>query len=287
MPFLMHPDRFPGLLMTCYRLCLQYFADVDVFREFLGATTARLHCKAAAAARLRAQAETAAALALLSPQPAAALVAATPMPASASVATSAAATPSTAAAAAGAISSVNSTASVRSSASSVSAGGSAVPAAAAEPAPLQLGKCPSVQEVVEFTRSAHVSLAAVPGAARAWYLPTERWLASCAVVTARCVDMLSAVTDVGGGGGGGSGSSDAEPESVIGRGTLIAAVGAMRETTFKGGAHIQEHRYKTMECADWKRTQGGYCPRGVRCDFAHGPVEVRVTSMRRPKPQPK
>jgi hypothetical protein len=43
----------------------------------------------------------------------------------------------------------------------------------------------------------------------------------------------------------------------VGRPGLIAAVGCMRETSFRGGAHFHDVRYKHAECSDWKRTAAG------------------------------
>ncbi len=51
------------------------------------------------------------------------------------------------------------------------------------------------------------------------------------------------------------------------------ADGASR-ARFKGGAHTKDARYKTKLCTDWGST--GACGRGARCDFAHGPIELRV-----------
>lgn len=47
-------------------------------------------------------------------------------------------------------------------------------------------------------------------------------------------------------------------------------------TKYKGGANISNARYKTKLCQDWFKTNGGYCARGTRCDFAHGVIEMRV-----------
>ena len=44
---------------------------------------------------------------------------------------------------------------------------------------------------------------------------------------------------------------------------------------FLGGAHVDDLRYKVRACRDWV-DGSGTCPRGVRCDFAHGPIELRV-----------
>jgi hypothetical protein len=67
----------------------------------------------------------------------------------------------------------------------------------------------------------------------------------------------------------------ATPTTAAARGRLVCAVGSVRETSFKGGAHVHNARYKTAECSDWRRSGGESCPRGVRCDFAHGPIEMR------------
>ena len=64
---------------------------------------------------------------------------------------------------------------------------------------------------------------------------------------------------------------------VGGRGMLVAGVDCLRETKYKGGAHVWDPRYKRKQCANWEGSGGVFCPRGLRCDFAHGPVELRVT----------
>ena len=50
------------------------------------------------------------------------------------------------------------------------------------------------------------------------------------------------------------------------------------ETRYRGGAHTDHARYKSTLCVDWDTTRGAYCPRGVRCDFAHGSLELRIPS---------
>jgi hypothetical protein len=50
---------------------------------------------------------------------------------------------------------------------------------------------------------------------------------------------------------------------------------ALMPTRFLGGAHVDDVRYKVKPCRDWV-DGSGTCPRGVRCDFAHGPIELRV-----------
>ena len=44
-------------------------------------------------------------------------------------------------------------------------------------------------------------------------------------------------------------------------------------TKFGGGANSAGGKYKCAICSDWTGN-GGHCGRGVRCDFAHGPMEV-------------
>ena len=77
---------------------------------------------------------------------------------------------------------------------------------------------------------------------------------------------VAATRDIGaaspGGANGGGGGS------VL----VVAAHSWLGETTFKGGAHSGGSLYKTRMCSDWS---GLTCPRGVRCDFAHGAVELR------------
>jgi len=38
---------------------------------------------------------------------------------------------------------------------------------------------------------------------------------------------------------------------------------------------VDDPRYKVKPCREWDE-RGGQCPRGVRCDFGHGPIELRV-----------
>jgi len=56
---------------------------------------------------------------------------------------------------------------------------------------------------------------------------------------------------------------------------VICAYQRCEETKFQNGAHVHDSRYKCKECKDWM-DGSGVCPRGVRCDFAHGPIELKV-----------
>ncbi len=56
---------------------------------------------------------------------------------------------------------------------------------------------------------------------------------------------------------------------------LVSAHERVQEGRFKGGAHTDDPRYKTKPCKEWDANAGAFCPRGARCDFAHGPVEMR------------
>ena len=256
-PLMLHPDRFPLLLMTCHALVLQFFADVDVFRSFIGANTARLHGRSAAAARQRAETEVAAALALLqSPAPPLATpAAASDAPSHRRGGTGASAGVATAA--------VHDGGDRNDADVVVGTPGVAVAAAVAS---ASTSKPVTVDDVVAAAQNAVFR----PATSAAWYGDDAAWLAAGAAVVARARSLLVGFTDTDAGVVGVGG------DAGVTRGSLVA-VGCMRETTFKGGAHVWEPRYKTAECADWKRTGGEYCPRGVRCDFAHGPVEARVT----------
>jgi hypothetical protein len=57
---------------------------------------------------------------------------------------------------------------------------------------------------------------------------------------------------------------------------VVAHARAARETSFKGGAHVDGPLYKTRPCREWEERAGAFCPRGARCDFAHGPLELRL-----------
>ena len=56
---------------------------------------------------------------------------------------------------------------------------------------------------------------------------------------------------------------------------VICAYQRCEETKFQNGAHVNDSRYKCKECKDWLYGRG-VCPRGVRCDFSHGPIVLKV-----------
>jgi hypothetical protein len=265
-PFMLHPDRFPHLLMACYDVCVAFFADVGVFARFLGPHTVRMHTRSAAANRCRADAETAAVRAASS------------------------STPTTVPEADAGVAAVDgaSVAPAGVGASPAVAGGVA---AAASPAPRSVtasyGATPlapiTVFEAEERVRSQYCP----PVSSQGWYLPADAWLSLGSLMAERASALQVAVLDVSGVAAA-SGDADtaddadagATPTTAAARGRLVCAVGNVRETSFKGGARIHDARYKTAECMDWKLSGGESCPRGVRCDFAHGPIEMRLRRAR-------
>ncbi len=306
MPFLLHPNRFPGLLMAAYNVCLHYYADLDGFAGFLGRVTARTHGRAAAAARARAESIAAAAAAVAAA--AAASAAAAPTAAAAS-AMSSAGTASGASASAGvprAARSSSATAgavgsgpsSAPSTAPASAAGTPCPPAAAGPPTPVVAATASAASSwlaapdrprtVAEVVAARCSALSAAPpdlflypcgSPSRAWYHGEDGWCRAGEEVVARAAHLLTGVLAAAEEGEGAAGAAPPAPPPVAssaGRGSLVAAVGVLKETTFKGGAHVHDPRYKSQQCLDWTHGCGAFCPRGLRCDFAHGPVEVRV-----------
>lgn len=74
--------------------------------------------------------------------------------------------------------------------------------------------------------------------------------------------------------------ADAQASGLV---VVVSAHAALNPTGFAGGAHAFATRYKSRCCGDFDRLGGRACPRGVRCDFAHGGIELRV----RPEPLPR
>jgi serine/threonine protein kinase/outer membrane protein assembly factor BamB len=142
--------------------------------------------------------------------------------------------------------------------------------------------------VLPSPTAASAAAAAPPGQQqqRAWYPSAivgdggSGWDSAAAAIFERCVletggpRVLETV------------DASAEAAATPAWTQVVAAHAALRETTFRGGAHTRTPRYKTAPCADWESggtaralevpRSGPRCPRGIRCDFAHGPAELRA-----------
>ncbi len=70
---------------------------------------------------------------------------------------------------------------------------------------------------------------------------------------------------------GGDDDKDAPTTYVM----VVSAHDRVVESRYKGGAHVGDLRYKSRPCKEWGEAMGKFCPRGARCDFAHGPIELR------------
>ena len=124
---------------------------------------------------------------------------------------------------------------------------------------------------------------------RHWYLGELGWQQSALLTGVKCATatggpIVPATVDMGG-----SVTSPPAPHLGMtqGGGTpvvmLVAAhERAVRETSYRGGAHADKSLYKSQLCKDWDASGGAFCPRGVRCDFAHGPLELRLVRFGRP-----
>jgi serine/threonine protein kinase len=143
--------------------------------------------------------------------------------------------------------------------------------------PIQSSSSSSSSSTLSLSSSARFSANSPPfepktptSMSRDWWLPEDAWyqasfemsnrintLEGGAIIVLRTnIDTVHGVT-----------SSELVP--------VICAYQRVEETRFQNGAHIFDDRYKCKECNDW--TEGrGVCPRGVRCDFAHGPIELKI-----------
>jgi hypothetical protein len=242
------PSRFPRLLLAVYEVALSLLAHEPQIAAYLGPLTAAKHAPASRAAAAAAAAPPAGAVASTCGPRAA--------PASAASAAAAAAPPGTPA---------------------------GTPAAAALLA---------AAENAAMSSSGGVDTAVGP--CRDWYLPLPEWEAAAAAASLRAASggggrVLAATVERGpvhdpskllGGGVFGPAAVDAAAAAAAtaasGRVAVVAAHASLRETDFRGGAHAFHSRYKSIPCKDFEGSAGRGCPRGVRCDFAHGPLELRV-----------
>jgi serine/threonine protein kinase len=218
-PFFLAPSRFPGLLMTCYDLVIQYLAHEPKFAHHLGRLSVHKHSQ-------RSRQAWQALLDTMASQAAANLVASTVT-------------------------------------------------ARADRASAEVG--------VSKANGAEPSLTASSGVAtgerafRGWFMPEANWLefssdrARHAEETGRMkVSVTKEKLEDG------SEDRSSGPSYVL----VPCAYERVNETTFKGGAHTTHARYKCQPCKDWDNNGGAFCPRGVRCDFAHGLLELRLNSGR-------
>ena len=124
-----------------------------------------------------------------------------------------------------------------------------------------------------------------------WLLPQAEWLAAAASSSQAARDerlWISRSGDVDGGGQPLRGASVVYEGGLAvraGDGAPVTPVvcawggapgpsrGLHLTTRFKGGGNTGGARYKAAVCSDWAN-KAGLCRRGIRCDFAHGKVEV-------------
>jgi hypothetical protein len=247
------PSRFPRLLLSVYEVALSLLAHEPQIAAYLGPLTAAKHA-----------------------------------PASRAAAAAAAAPPASAAASSSGLRAAP--------ASAASAAAAAMPAAAA--APSTPAGTPAAAALLAAAENAAMSRSAgadtAVGPCRDWYLPLPEWEAAAAAASQRAASggggrVLAATVERGpvhdpskllGGGVFGPAAVDAAAAAAAaaasGRVAVVAAHAALRETDFRGGAHAFHSRYKSIPCKDFEGLGGRGCPRGVRCDFAHGPLELRV-----------
>lgn len=196
-PFILHPTRFPRLLMAAYDTTLAWLADEEVFQQYLGRITSKQHGPGAAQAKAS-------------------------MPRAHSASTG------------------------HKHGNSSGTGSNSAVAANSVPVPAPVPVKPCV----------------------GWFKELDGWLAATTMQAQATLDvsahMLELGTEVG-----------VPAPGSSSRGRLIAGVACLKETKYKGGAKVWDPRYKSMLCANWEGSGGAFCPRGLRCDFAHGPVELR------------
>jgi Ribonuclease 2-5A len=99
-----------------------------------------------------------------------------------------------------------------------------------------------------------------------WFCTENDWILTPNLPTDSRL-IVSATID-----GEGNINANIHPSTVT---VVCAHTALMRETTFKGGAHTGNNRYKSAVCSNFD-TVALKCPRGIRCDFAHSPLELRA-----------
>lgn len=112
-------------------------------------------------------------------------------------------------------------------------------------------------------------------AGRRWYPDEAGWLQAAASISERVTTstgglLLTATVD--------ESSNHGSADSAGGMVMVVAAYDRVKETRYAGGAHARDARYKSKPCKDWDQNAGAFCPRGARCDFAHGQIELRAAS---------
>lgn len=263
-PFFLARERFPLLLLACWEATRSFLAHEPVFAAHIGShTAAPIAVKARARAALTASATlpppgsatpAGVAAASAAPAPAAVVVSsqtASPGPSHPSLPRPQAA-PSAGGGAAG------------------TAGALAARSAAAtlQQRPAALASVPRAPPVVLSS----AATAIVPS--REWYQPESAWHDAHAamvhlVATSTGGPVVCATRDRDADGG----SAEATTAARV---MVVSAHSWLTETRFSGGAHTTGPKYKSMLCKDWEGSKGTVCGRGVRCDFAHGALELRL-----------
>lgn len=104
-----------------------------------------------------------------------------------------------------------------------------------------------------------------PTMSRPWYRGEDAWLSAGDAVVARSQTLLdNAIPRF---------ASSRVFDGPGCRGPLVSAHERVEQTGFVKGAHVTDPRYKTNLCSTWDSF--GECRMGIRCDFAHGPLELR------------
>jgi hypothetical protein len=208
-PFILHPMRFPKLLMAAYDTTLEFLADEEVFQSYLGRITSKMH----ASASIQAKADAVAASSGWQP--------------------------------------ARQTSAVSHRASSSKAVSTRTSAAACRDA------------------LSDVSGQAVLRAGRGWFVSTTDWITAATGMCDASVSSIAIQTEII------PGECGIQQPGTSSRGRLIAGWATVKETKYKGGAKVWDARYKSVPCSNWEGNLGAFCPRGLRCDFAHGAVELR------------
>ena len=124
---------------------------------------------------------------------------------------------------------------------------------------------------------------------RSWYNPIDTWYDNSKMISNRTLQTsggqwVKATIDQDGSTNIGS-SYHALPDHTLvsydssTKNTIVLVLSAydrVVESRYQGGAHVYDNRYKSRICKDWDIEYGKGCPRGIRCDFAHGMIELRI-----------
>lgn len=284
-PFFLSRERFPALLLATWTAAKAFLAHEPVFAAHLGPHTAAVHAQRARAALAVRLPETAAA-----PGPAAAPARPPPSAQSASSASSVLGQKAAGSKAKTSSSPAPDKRRDATPAPASSADASAGPSAAtrrvlqAAPATAAAAVLSSAPAALAYRKptsagggaaAAGRTVVSVPSSpvSRGWYADEAAWHAAHAAAVALSSTttggrVVPATKDPG---------TPPDPPGVPpARVMVVAAHARLGETRFCGGAHVANPRYKTAVCREWADTAGVTCPRGVRCDYAHGPLELRL-----------